>query len=263
MIKKVVETVNNYKTIAEAMYQKHMTNTQKINKDYAGERLQREVSAEDERYIAELGEVRENSLALVNIACDNLAAYVRGKMADVDVTAINEIMALKNTGLSLSDEELQIFLDKYSLSGNYWAMRYMIDLCRQQGHKDDMHDFTLSDNLALVEQVRTDALFLIGNFESDSAEMQDAVVKIAIGRIGANPEAHFLEYEQKFNSNPVCTVSGYVADVRANLLKRYNELPCGDYKGKANLGNEIVKNLWGEYIDGIHQLERAVSMAEK
>jgi len=57
MFKKVVEAVTNYKTIAETMYQKHMSNIQKINADYIGIRLQTETEAEDKRYIAELGEI--------------------------------------------------------------------------------------------------------------------------------------------------------------------------------------------------------------
>lgn len=261
MFKKVVEAVTNYKTIAESMYQKHKSNIQKINTDYIGIRLQTETEAEDKRYIAELGEIRRNCLAVVNKACDNLAVYVRGKMADVDVVALNEIRALKDTGLTLSDDELQVFLNKYALSGNYWSMRYMIDLCQQQGHKEEVYDFTLADNLNVIEQARSDALFMISNFESDNAEMQDTVVKITLGRIGANPEAHFLEFEQKFNANPVCTTSGYIKDVKAGLLERYKKLD-GDLVGKKELGKEILTNLWEEYIKGERSLMYAVSLAQ-
>lgn len=261
MFKKVVEAVTNYKTIAESMYQKHKSNIQKINTDYIGIRLQTETEAEDKRYIAELGEIRRNCLAVVNKACDNLAVYVRGKMADIDVVALNEIRALKDTGLTLSDDELQVFLNKYALSGNYWSMRYVIDLCRQQGHKEEVYDFTLADNLNVIEQTRSDAIFMISNFESDNAEMQDAVVKITLGRIGANPEAHFLEFEQKFNANPVCTTSGYIKDVKAGLLERYKKLD-GDLAGKKELGKEILTNLWEEYINGERSLMYAVSLAQ-
>lgn len=261
MFKKVTEAVINYKTIAESLYHKHMKNVQKINAEYIGVRFTTETEAEDNRYIAEIGEVRRSCSAIVNKACDNLIAHVREKMADIDVVALNEIRALKETGLGLSNDDLQVFLDKYTASGNYWAMRYMIDLCRQQGHKKELYDFTLADNLNVIEQARADALFMISNFESDNVEMQDAVIKVTLGRIGANPEVHFLEFEQKFNANPVCTTSGYIRDVKDGLLERYKKLD-GDLEGKKELGKEILTNLWEEYIDGVRPLMYAVSLAQ-
>lgn len=262
MFKKIINTLEDYKTIATEKMNKHSENLRKINSDFAGNRLEKEITEENSRYSDEITEIRESCNLIVNRACDNLKNYVIAKIGEIDPETLEEVAGLEKSGIPLGEMEKKAFLDKYSYKQDYWAERAMIALCKKLG-ANTLCDFSLEENLNIIEQARSDAAFFINTYGND---VDDTVTNVALDRIGQNLEAHFIQYKKKFDSNPICTVQRYKEQVNMELSEQYRKISAGEdsYSLKKNLGKKILNNLWDEYIAGNSRLEYVVSLiAEK
>lgn len=236
MFNQLTKIVTGYKQSVTPIYTIHQRALDKINREYAGERKSAERDAENLRYQRELNKLRSPYLIKIHALSENMSEYVRSFHSSINTQTLQEVRELGQLDVVLSERELQSFIDRYTASGDYWALRAIVNLANQQGYKE-VFDFNLENQIQTISDAETDAVFVIENYEADFAA-ESPVQNAAIQRISSNPEAHFAGYAEKFSVNPICSVEGFEDSVRNQIEEKF--FSSDEYIEKKSFVEEIV-----------------------